>query len=95
MADPLPPIDSPPADLTAATPDEITEALAYALRYDARGKPRPSGGQMVASLAAERLAEHLNMAGFVLMRRRTAPDDSVARRSLALWLPCLPIDWGG
>jgi hypothetical protein len=70
----------PPAplvsELMAATPDEITEALSYALRYDARGKPRPSGGQMVASLAAERLAEHLAMAGFVLMRRRPTPPHS-------------------
>ncbi len=67
----------PPAplasELTAATPDELIEALAYALRYDARGKPRPSGGQMVASLAAERLVEYLAMAGFVLMRRRPTP----------------------
>jgi hypothetical protein len=70
----------PPAplasELTAANPDEITEALSYALRFDARGKPRPSGGQMVASLAAERLMEHLALAGFVLMRRRPAPPHS-------------------
>jgi hypothetical protein len=77
MADSLPPTEPPPAaDLAAATPDELIEALSYALRYDARGKPRPSGGQMVASLAAERLAEHLAMAGFVLMRRRPAPPHS-------------------
>ena len=76
MADPLPPIDSLPADLTAVTSSELIEALAYALRYDARGKPRPSGGQMVASLAAERLMEHLKLAGFVLMRRRPAPPHS-------------------
>jgi hypothetical protein len=77
MADSLPPIEPPPAaDLAVATPDELIEALSYALRYDARGKPRPLGGQMVASLAAERLAEHLAMAGFVLMRRRPAPPHS-------------------
>jgi hypothetical protein len=76
MAESLPPVEPPPADLTAATPDEITEALSYALRFDARGKPRSSGGQMVASLAAERLAEHLALAGFVLMRRRPAPPHS-------------------
>ncbi|MFC7556437.1 hypothetical protein ACFQU7_35690 [Pseudoroseomonas wenyumeiae] len=79
MADDLqPPEPSAPlaSELTAATSDEITEALAYALRYDARGKPRPSGGQMVASLAAERLMEHLHLAGFVLMRRRPAPPHS-------------------
>jgi hypothetical protein len=77
MAEFLPPVEPPPAaELSAATPDEITEALSYALRFDARGKPRPSGGQMVASLAAERLMEHLQLAGFVLMRRRPAPPHS-------------------
>jgi hypothetical protein len=77
MAESLPPVEPPPdAELSAATPDETIEALSYALRFDARGKPRPSGGQMVASLAAERLAEHLALAGFVLMRRRPAPPHS-------------------
>jgi hypothetical protein len=65
-----------PADLTAATSDEITEALSYALRYDARGKPQPTGYQMVASFAAERLMEHLHLAGFVLTRQRPAPSHS-------------------
>jgi hypothetical protein len=54
----------------------LIEALAYALCYDACGKPRPSGGQMVASLAAERLDEDLAMAGFVLVRRRPTPPHS-------------------
>jgi hypothetical protein len=75
MADSSPPLD-PPADLSAASSDELIEALSYALRYDARGKPRPTGGQMVASLAAERLMEHLKLAGFVLMRRRPTPPHS-------------------
>ncbi|MFC7540781.1 hypothetical protein ACFQU2_16670 [Siccirubricoccus deserti] len=34
-------------------------ALAYALRYDARGKPRKCGWDHAADLAAEWLAEHL------------------------------------
>jgi hypothetical protein len=79
MASPSYPAEPPDplaSELMAATPSEITEALSYALRYDARGKPRPSGGQMVASLAAERLVEHLKLAGFVLMRRRPAPPHS-------------------
>jgi hypothetical protein len=63
--DPLPPPD--PADLTPVTPEEIAEALSYALRYDERGKPRKGGW----GLAAERLAEHLRRSGLIVMRARS------------------------
>jgi hypothetical protein len=56
------------AGLVAATPQEIADALAYALRFDDRGKPRRNGWDFVASLAAERLTEHLQRAGFVVLR---------------------------
>ncbi|APT60284.1 MAG: hypothetical protein DI601_26065 [Azospirillum brasilense] len=69
--------DAPPADLpdeplplAPARPEEITEALAYALRYDERGRPRPNGGELIAGLAAQHLTQHLQRAGFVLMKRR-------------------------
>ena len=57
--------------LTPARPEEVADALAYALRYDERGRPRPHGGEMVAGLAAQHLTQHLERAGFVLMRKRT------------------------
>ena len=60
------------ADLTAATAEEIAEALSFALRYDERGKPRRGGGDLTASIAAERLTEHLRRAGFILMKARPA-----------------------
>ena len=60
------------ADLTAATADEIAEALSYALRYDERGKPRRGGGDLTAGIAAERLTEHLRRSGFVIMKARPA-----------------------
>jgi hypothetical protein len=44
------------ADLAAATPEEIAEALSYALHFDERGKPRRGGWDFTAGLAAERLA---------------------------------------
>jgi hypothetical protein len=71
MPDDLKP-DPPRADLTAATADEIAEALSYALRYDERGKPRRGGGELTAGIAAERLTEHLRRAGFVVMKARPA-----------------------
>lgn len=64
--------DSDRSTLTAATAEEIAEALSYALRYDERGKPRRGGGDLTAGIAAERLAEHLRRAGFVVMRARPA-----------------------
>ncbi len=59
--------------LTPVSPEEIIEALSYALRYDERGRPRKTGGEAVTGLAAERLAEHLQRVGIVFMRRRPAP----------------------
>jgi len=78
------PHDSPPArsapsetsDLIPVGEDELAAALAHALRFDARGRARRGGGDLAASLAGERLAEHLRRSGFVLMRRRGAPAHS-------------------
>jgi len=69
-----PPI--PPPDRIPASDAELAAALAHALRFDAHGKARRGGGDLTASLAGERLAEHLRRAGFVLMRSRGAPPHS-------------------
>jgi len=58
------------AALTAASAEEVAEALSYALRFDARGKPRRGGGELAASIAAERLTEHLRRVGFVILKAR-------------------------
>ncbi len=52
---------------------DLVQALAYALRYDARGKPRKGGWDHAADLAAEWLAEHLKRSNFVVTRRRPGP----------------------
>jgi hypothetical protein len=54
--------------LVAATPEELAEALPYALRYDERGKPRRGGWVFMAGLAAESLVNHLQRSGFVILR---------------------------
>jgi hypothetical protein len=46
-----PPIPLPPG-FSAASPQELADALSYALRYDERGKPRRSGGELMAGIAA-------------------------------------------
>ena len=48
---------------------DLVAALAYALRFDARGKPRKGGWDHAADLAAEWLAEHLKRSNFVVLRR--------------------------
>ena len=61
--------------LTPAAPEEVAEALAYALRHDERGRPRRgavAGWDFAAGIAAEHLAAHLVRAGFVVLKRRPA-----------------------
>lgn len=62
--------------LTQADPADVASALAYALRFDERGRPRRGGGamwEMAAALLAEQLAAQLERANFVIMRRPPRP----------------------
>ncbi|MFC7738243.1 hypothetical protein ACFQX4_21000 [Roseomonas sp. GCM10028921] len=68
----MPSNQEPTEPLVPATEEEIAAALAHALRFDARGKARRGGGDLAATLAAERLVEHLRAAGFVVLRGRGA-----------------------
>jgi hypothetical protein len=60
--------------LRPATADEIAEALAFALRYHGRKRVNHADDAM-ARITAERLVQHLQASGFVLMKRppRVAP----------------------
>ena len=65
--------------LRPATREELTQSLAFALRW--RGRKRvhdPESDTFMARAAAERLAEHLHVSGFVVMKRppATSPDAS-------------------
>jgi hypothetical protein len=53
---------------TPAKPDDIAEAIAFALRYSGR-KRTHDAGEMMAAIVAKRLVEHLERAGFVIMQR--------------------------
>ncbi len=57
-----------PDQLRPATPDEIVETLAFALRYEGRRRVRHADSFM-ARVAAERLVEHLRVSGFVVMKK--------------------------
>jgi len=58
--------------LQPATPEDLADALAYAMRFDERGKARRTGVEYAAHLAAAALVRHLELSGFVLMRRPPA-----------------------
>jgi hypothetical protein len=54
--------------LRPATPDEIATALSFALRY--RGRKRVfDADDAMGRITAERLLQHLEASGFVVMKR--------------------------
>jgi hypothetical protein len=64
-----PPLGVPTRRLGEAEVADLVAALSYALRYDARGKPRKGGWDFAADLAAEWIAEHLRRSNFVVLKR--------------------------
>ena len=65
MPDGAPPADAP---LRPAEAEDVTQALAFALRY--RGRKRvDTAGEAMARITAERLVEHLRQSGFVVMKK--------------------------
>ena len=60
-----------PVDLRPATPEDLAEALAFALRYSGRKRVRDSR-EIMARIVAERLVEHLERSGFVIMKKPPA-----------------------
>jgi hypothetical protein len=65
------------SQLRPATMDEITETLAFALRYEGRKRVHHADNLM-ARITADRLVRHLTASGFVLMKlpMATAPTTS-------------------
>ena len=57
--------------LRPAPQDEIADALSFALRYDGRKRVHHAD-EIMAQVTAERLVQHLERSGFVLMRKPPA-----------------------
>ncbi|MFL5281684.1 MAG: hypothetical protein ACJ8AW_12005 [Rhodopila sp.] len=70
-------MDTPP-DLCPATPEAISEALSYALRYEGRRRVHHADN-MLARITADRLVQHLEASGFVVMRRPAAGAPTTSR----------------
>lgn len=63
----IPPM--PDADkLTPADSSDLVAALAYALRYQGRKRVR-NADEIMAEIVAKRIVDHLERAGFVVMKR--------------------------
>ncbi|MGI4793573.1 MAG: hypothetical protein ACRYG8_05700 [Janthinobacterium lividum] len=64
-------------NLRLATQEEIQDSLSYALRFDGRKRVRHADDVM-ARITAERLVAHLELSGFVLMKRPSAKAPSTS-----------------
>ena len=54
--------------LTPAAPSDLAAALAFALRHQGRKRVHKAD-EIMAEIVAQRLVEHLERAGFVIMKR--------------------------
>ena len=63
------------AQLRPATAQEIADSLSFALRYDGRKRVHQAD-EFMARIAAERLVQHLERSGFVLMKQPPGPAHS-------------------
>lgn len=63
--------------LRRASPDEIAETLAFALRYEGRKRVHHADDAM-AQIAAIRLVRHLERSGFVVMKKPPAADPTTS-----------------
>ncbi len=61
-----------PTPLHPTSREDLVLALAYALRFNSSGKPHRLASDSTAQLAAQVLVDHLERAGFVVMRRPPA-----------------------
>jgi hypothetical protein len=64
--------------LRPASAEEIAQSLSFALRYDGRKRVRHADEAM-ARITAERLVQHLERSGYVLMKRPDAAAPSTTR----------------
>ena len=54
--------------LTPASPADLADALAFALRFEGRKRVH-NADELMSSIVAKRLVEHLERSGFVVMKK--------------------------
>jgi hypothetical protein len=65
--------------LRPAEPQDIADALAFALRYSGRKRVSDSA-DLMATIVAKRLVEHLDRCGFVILRKPPIPGSAPGPR---------------
>ena len=70
--------DDDKLNLRPASAQEIEESLSFALRFSGRKRVHHADDAM-ARITAERLVQHLERSGFVLMKRPPATPPSTSR----------------
>jgi hypothetical protein len=63
----------PDDPLLPADPDDVRQALAFALSFDGRNR-RPRADDQTARITADYLLRYLEIAGYVVMRRAGQSD---------------------
>ena len=58
--------------MNEADPDDVARSLSFALLYTGRKLARDAD-TMMADVVAKRLVEHLQLSGFVIMKRPPGP----------------------
>ena len=58
-----------PDRLMPANPEDLADALAFALRHSGRRRVHYAD-ELMSAIVARRLVDHIERAGFVIMRRR-------------------------
>ena len=71
------------SDLRPVTPDEVADALSFALRFKGR-KPFPQSSTLMAQITAAHLMEHLQRCGFLIMKRPDAVAPSASHHMPAI-----------
>ena len=69
-------------ELTPASPDDLASTLAFALRFHGRKRVH-NADEIMAEIVSKRLVEHLERAGFVVMRRCPAEGAATLARTEA------------
>jgi hypothetical protein len=59
----------PDPKLTLAQPDDLADALSFALRHEGR-KSQHDSDRLNADIVAKRLVRHLDRAGYVVMKKQ-------------------------
>jgi len=65
--------------LTPADPRDLADALAFALRFQGRRRVH-NADEIMSTIVAKRLVEHLERAGFVVMKRASLGGGAALRR---------------